>query len=72
MHAELALLRAQLKQAQEGATEEASRAGKALQAAQAGTEAAAASGQLLSSSCSAYYTVLASVPVQVHLPANKG
>ena len=44
-HSELALLRQQLKQAQEGAIEEASRAGKALQAAQAGTEAAAASGK---------------------------
>lgn len=46
VHAELELLRAQLKQAQEGATEEASRTGKALHAAQAGTEAAAASGKL--------------------------
>ena len=45
VHAELALLRAQLKQAQEAATVEASRAGKAVQAAQAGTEAAAASGK---------------------------
>ena len=45
MHAELALLRAQLKQAQEAAAEEASRAGKAVQAAQAGTEAAAALGK---------------------------
>lgn len=45
VHSELALLRQQLKQAHEGAIEEASRAAKALQAAQAGTEAAAASGK---------------------------
>ena len=41
-------LRAQLKQAQEGAAEEASHAEKALLAAQRGTEAAAASGMIAS------------------------
>ena len=53
VHAELAVLRTTLKQAQDCAAqhaEEASRAGKALQAAQAGTEAAAASGKPFSSS----------------------
>ena len=57
MHAELALLRMQLKQAQEGAAEGTSRAEKALQAAQAGTEAAAASGK----------SALASLPPLMHL-----
>ena len=50
VHAELAVLRTTLKQAQDCAAEEAFCAGKALQAAQAGTEAAAASGKPFSSS----------------------
>jgi len=57
VHAELALLRMQLKQAQEGAAEGASHAEKALQAAQAGTEAAAASGK----------SALSSLPPLMHL-----
>ena len=49
VHAELAVLRTSLKHAQDCAAEEASCAGKALLAAQADTEAAAAAGKPFSS-----------------------